>query len=461
MAAIANLDRKMSDAEGLMWRLENDPYLSSAFSNITILDRAPDMERVMRRLDRATLALPRLRQRVQPAPANLSAPTWVDDANFDLRYHVRHIAVPRPGTMRQLLDIASLIACDSFDRTRPLWQFVVIDGLRGGRSALITKLHHTITDGEGGVKLSLEYLDFERDAPEPEPITVVDEPDGADESPSLGSEIVRSVVSGSLRLPLGLVRQLRDILADPTGIPQAGTAAADTVRSVLNQLGDTDKAKSPLWTERSISRRMEVLRAPYGATRDAARRLGGKINTAFLTAAAHAAGAYHDQLGSPVDMLRASMAISTRTESSGGNAFTLARFLVPTSPMPIAERFRIIQETADSARGGSAGPSLDTLAAVAAALPTSVITRLARQQSQTVDFATSNVRGAPIPMFFAGAQMLENYPVGPLGGVAFNLTLLSYNHSLDMGVNIDTAAVAEPALLQRCLSKAFKELVKV
>ncbi|MEO5901515.1 MAG: wax ester/triacylglycerol synthase domain-containing protein, partial [Ilumatobacteraceae bacterium] len=358
MAPIANLDRKMSDAEGLMWRLENDPYLSSAFSNITILDRPPDMDRVMRRLDRATLAFPRLRQRVQPTPANLSAPTWVDDANFDLRFHVRHIAVPKPGTMRQLLDIASLIACDPFDRTRPLWQFVIIDGLRGGKSALITKLHHTIIDGEGGVKLSLEYLDFERDAPEPEPITVVDEPEGDVESPGLGSELVRSVVSGSLRLPLGLVRQLRDILADPTGIPQAGTAAADTVRGVLNQLGDTDKAKSPLWTERSIRRRMEVLRAPYGATRDAARRLGGKINTAFLTAAAHAAGAYHDHLGSPVEMLRASMAISTRTESSGGNAFTLARFLVPTSPMPIAERFRMIQEAADSARGGSGGASL-------------------------------------------------------------------------------------------------------
>src|ERR1700712_844191 len=191
MAAIANLDRKMSDAEGLMWRLETDPYLSSAFSNITILDRAPDMDRVLRRLERATLAFPRLRHRVQPTPANLSAPTWVDDANFDLRFHVRHIAVPKPGTMRQLLDIATLIANDPFDRTRPLWQFVVIDGLRGGKSALITKLHHTIIDGEGGVKLSLEYLDFERDGPEPEPIAVTEEPEGEAEPQSLGSELMR------------------------------------------------------------------------------------------------------------------------------------------------------------------------------------------------------------------------------------------------------------------------------
>ena len=95
---------------------------------------------------------------------------------------------------------------------------------------------------------------------------------------------------------------------------------------------------------------------------------------------------------------------------------------------------------------------------MAATLPTTLITRITRQQAQTVDFATSNVRGAPIPLYIAGARLLENYPVGPLLGVAFNLTLLSYDHSLDMGVNIDTAAVAEPELLRDCLVKAFKAL---
>src|SRR3954454_2291097 len=114
MSDLGTLDRTMSDAEGLMWRLENDPFLSSAFANITILDRRPDMDRLMRRLERATIAFPRLRHRVQPAPGNLSAPTWVDDATFDLAYHVRHIALPKPGTMRQLLDLSSLIAVDQF-----------------------------------------------------------------------------------------------------------------------------------------------------------------------------------------------------------------------------------------------------------------------------------------------------------------------------------------------------------
>jgi WS/DGAT/MGAT family acyltransferase len=456
-----HFDRKMSDAEGLMWRLEKDPHLSSNFANITVLDKAPNFDEFLRRMDRATYAMPRLRQRVQPAPANLTAPMWVDDPNFDLRYHVRHVALPKPGSMRQLLDLASLLACDAFDRTRPLWQFMVVDGLRGGKSALIQKMHHTIIDGEGGVQLSLQFLDFERDVPEPPPldpdlIAAAAEAAAADQ-PS--PDAWRDLVSGSLRMPIGFLRQVKELLADPTGIPGAGSAAADTVRGVMQQLGDTEAARSPLWTKRSLQRRMEVLRAPFGDTRAAAKRLGGTLNTAFLTAAAEAAGRYHREMGSPVDDLRSSMAISTRTAESGANAFSLARMLVPTGDMPIGDRFAAIQAASGAAKEASATASLETLAAVAATLPTSLITRLARQQAHTVDFATSNVRGAPVPMFLSGAQLLENYPVGPLGGVAFNLTLLSYNHSLDMGVNIDTAAVTEPERLHACLVRAFKDLL--
>jgi WS/DGAT/MGAT family acyltransferase len=460
MSELPHLDRKMSDAEGLMWRLEKDPYLSSTFANVTVLDTKPDFARLLRRMERATLAFERLRQRVQSAPVNLSAPVWVDDPQFDIHYHVRHVALPKPGSLRQLLDYASLVAADPFDRTRPLWQFVVVDGLRGGKSALIEKLHHTIADGEGSVQLSLQFLDFERDAPEPPPIDRAAAEHAADTAPP-PHDVLRDLFAGGLRLPIGLVRQVRDLLADPTGIPDAGNAAADTIRGVMSQLTDVEQAHSPLWTERSLQRRIEVLRAPFDTTRAAAKRLGGTLNTAFLAAAAHAAGRYHTELGTPVDHLRASMAVSTRTESSGANAFSLARMMVPTADMPIAERFALVQQATEAARGATSSASLEAISAVAAALPTSLVTRIARQQAQTVDFATSNVRGAPIPLFLAGAQILENYPVGPLAGVAFNLTLLSYNHSLDMGVNIDRAAVTEPELLQRCLQGAFDDLLAV
>lgn len=461
MAKVPNFDRRMTDAEGLMWRLDKDPSLSSTFGNITILDRAPDFDALRRRLDRATVVVPRLHQRVQAAPANLAPPMWVDDAQFDLDYHVRRIALPKPGSLRQLYDLATLIVLDPFERTRPLWEFVVVEGLRGGKAAMIQKLHHTVADGIAGIKLSMQFLDLERHAPEPPPLARPEPQPDADETsgPSAG-EALRDVLAGGLRMPIGLLRQFKDLMSDPTQLPGASAAAADTLRSIVSQLSDVERAHSPLWTARSLRRHLDVLQVPLEPVKDAAKRLGGTLNSAYLTAAADAAGEYHRQLDAPVDTLRASMAISTRTEESGANAFTLARMMVPTSDMPVAERFEIIQGQAAAARTSSNTASLETLAAVAAALPTSLVTRLARQQSQTVDFATSNLRAAPVPVFIAGAEVLANYPIGPLAGVAFNLTTMSYNGSMDIGVHIDAGAVAEPERLRTTLEHAFKRLVK-
>jgi hypothetical protein len=278
-------------------------------------------------------------------------------------------------------------------------------------------------------------------------------------APPNAQDVLRDLVTGSLRLPIGLMRQIKDLLSDPGSIPSASSAALDTVRGVLMQLGETDGGHSPLWTERSLRRQMEVLRTPFRATKQAAQRLGGSLNTAFLSAAADAAGRYHREMGHPVDQLRASMAISTRTEDSGAHPISFARKIVPTGEMYVRDRFTAIQAAATEARESSATASLETLAAVAASLPTTLVTRLVKQQAQTVDFATSNVRGSPVPVFVAGAQLLENYPVGPLAGVAYNLTLLSYNNSLDMGVNIDTAAVTDPELLRTCLEQSFAALL--
>jgi WS/DGAT/MGAT family acyltransferase len=458
MAEVIAADRRMSDAEGLMWRLEKDPYLTSTFATVSVLDRPPDFDRLRARMDRARVAVPRLGWRVQPAPVNLSAPMWVDDPEFDIDLHVRRLALPEPGSMRQLLDLATLIMLDPFERTRPLWQFIVIEGLSRGRAALVQKMHHTITDGEGGVQMALQYLDFARDAPDPEPVTAAPVDEVGPPPPPTTVEAFRDLLVGGFRLPLSVVRQLRELLADPASIPMAGTAAVETIRGVVTQLSDVEQARSPLWRERSLRRRAEVARAPFADTKEAAKRLSGSLNTAFITAAAEAASRYHIELGEPVEQLRASMAVSTRTESSGANAFSLARMMVPTGEMPITERFAAINEIATAAREQGTSASLEVLATVAAALPTTLITRLARQQTQTVDFATSNVRGSPVPVFIAGAQLLENYPIGPLLGVAFNVTMLSYDGSLDMGINVDTAAVAEPDRLAKLLERAFTDL---
>ncbi len=138
-----------------MWRLEKDPHLTSTFGTVSILDRAPDFDTLRARMEHAAIEVPRLRWRVQPNPTDLGSGVWADDPDFDVDLHVRRVALPTPGTRRELLDLASVLLLDPLDRTRPLWQFTVIEGLRGGKAALLSKMHHTVTDGEGGVRMSM------------------------------------------------------------------------------------------------------------------------------------------------------------------------------------------------------------------------------------------------------------------------------------------------------------------
>lgn len=461
MATEIRFDNKMTDAEALMWRIDKDPYLSSTFANLSVLDRAPDFDRLRRRMERATYAIPRLRQRVQSVPAHLTSPLWVEDPDFDIDYHLRRVAVPGPGSMRQVLDLATLIANDPFDRTRPLWQFVVIEGLSDGRAVLLEKLHHTIADGEGSVQLSLQFFDFARDAPEPAPLTTSAQSDSFSQDHGT-SDLWRDVLAGPLKIPMALVKQIRELIADPTQMPAAGAATIETLRALLGQMADIDPAKSPLWTQRSLKRRIDVLKVPFRESREAARLLGGTLNTFLLCAASDAAGRYHREKGSPVSHLRASMAISTRAKGDdGANAFSLARMLVPTGEMSIADRFGEIHRISTEAASGSAANALNAIAAIAGSIPTGVTTRLARLQSQTVDFATSNVKGTPQSVYVAGAEILSNYPVGPLGGVAFNLTLLSHVGNLDMGLNMDAMAVQDGDLLTECLESSFRDLLSL
>ncbi|HET9547875.1 MAG TPA: wax ester/triacylglycerol synthase domain-containing protein [Desertimonas sp.] len=449
-------DRQMSDAEALMWRVEKDPFLASTFGAVTILDRPPDFDRLRARMESAVHAVARLGWRVQPIPTGLGTPMWADDPDFDIDLHVRRVALPAPGTLRQLLDLATVFVLDPLDRTRPLWQFLVVEGLANGKAALITKMHHTITDGVNGIRMSMQYFDLSRNATEPAGGTVSAQ-QAAPLPPPTPVDSALSYVHATFRLPISIARQVGELLADPTAIPAAGSAAVDGIRGALTQLSDSDAARSPLWTNRSMRRRLELARAPLASTKAAAKRLGGSINVAFLTAVAEAAHHYHVIKGSPIDELRASMAVSTRTKDSGANAFGLVKLLVPTGEMSIAERFGRIAEATTAIKAG--GPaSMDALAVITSALPTSLLTRVARQQAQTVDFATSNLRTSPVPTYIAGAKALQTYAVGPLGGVAFNITMLSYVKHLDMGIHIDAAAVADPALLARLVEEAFGRL---
>jgi WS/DGAT/MGAT family acyltransferase len=457
-------ERRMSDVEALMWNLEKDPYLASTFANVTVLDGPPDRGRLRSRLAHAVTVVPRLRQRVMPALGRLAPPEWQDDPDFDLDYHIKHIALPHPATERTLYDLAADLAAAPLDRTRPLWEFTIIDGLEGGRAALLQKIHHTVTDGQGGVRMSAEFLDFSREGqPDAAPEPAAETEPSAQPAQNIFTTAAETA-SHNLRRGLGASRRAAegavDLLRHPERIPATGLEAVASVQSLARQAAVTDHAHSPLWTERSLRRYFDVLRITLDDTKRASKALGGSVNDLFVAGAAGAAGAYHRAKGVDVDELRISMPVSTRTDRSmGGNAFTPARLLVPVGLTDPVERFAAIRDRLTVTKGERSLTMASSFAGLVNMLPTSVLVRFARQQTETVDFATSNVRGAPFDLYVGGAKILGNYPMGPTGGTAFNLTVLSSSGSLDMGLNIDAAAVEDPNLLRSCLEDSYAELL--
>ncbi len=452
---MSTINPQMNDTEALIWRCESDPYLLSTFTNITLLDQPIEYERFVERMERATYIIPKLRQRVYEMPGT-TPPIWVTDTDFDINYHIRHISLPAPGSMRQLLDLGASLLSDPFDRARPLWQFTVIDGLSGGRSALMYKLHHTIADGEGTVALVLQFLDLERN-PEPPPpiddetkarvIAMAPMPSGA---PS-------DVLSGAISSPLSLLNYAKEFLNKPQDAAASVTSAITNVQQLLQQVTDVDPARSPLWNRRSLRRYLEVARVSHEKARAVADHLGGTLNTVFVTAIAQASAAYHLERGTNVESLRTSMAVSTRTDIQQSNAFSLVTVMAPTADMPIVERYAAIKELLENVKNSDVS-LLEKAAKYASLVPTSVATRIARAQGQSIDFGTSNVKGADFPVFIAGAKLLQNHPFGPLAGSAFNVTLLSYDGHLDMGIHIDNGAISDPEALRAHIERAFDEL---
>lgn len=452
----------MSDLESLMWTLQSDPHLSSNFANISFLDRSPDVDLLRRRMWRASRRYPRLRRRIVPGVGPIT-PAWVDDPDFDLDHHIRRVNLPAGSDDTDACALASELEARPFDPMRPLWEFTVIDGLPDGRAAMVQKFHHTITDGEGGIRMSLEFIDLERNPPEPPPLDDGPPPSAAASSSfGLADTVVRTA-GGALRQVQERVSSAADQVRHPTqlaavlgGLP--GESAA-LVRSMVRQFGVTGSHLSPLWTERTLDRALVVFDVPLDEVKDSAHRLGGSVNDLFVAAAAGGAGTYHRERGIEVGELRISMPVSTRTgRDGGGNSFAPTRVTVPVGPDP-RRSFAEIHERLATTKSERSMGLFAALAGAGKLVPRPVLVRVARQQVMTVDFTTSNLRAAPFDLFIAGALMEGNYPLGPIMGTAWNLTTMSYRGQLNLGLHVDTGAVEDPWALAVAIRRSFDELL--
>jgi diacylglycerol O-acyltransferase len=450
---------RMSDLEALMWTLDKDPHLSSNFACLTLLDSMPDIDRLRDRLERASRLIPHLRSRVNPSVARMAPPSWTEDRSFDIVHHVRAVALPKPGSRAQLHELAATLAGDPFDRSRPLWEFVLVDGLDDGGAAMIWKLHHTISDGIGGVRMSEQFLDIERDAPPPPDLEPAAEPGPEPTFTDNAIDTVRHNVRRSADSVEHVSRAAWDATVHPSRWIRVGPDAVRMSRSLTKQLTTSTRPFSSLWTDRSLRHGFETLSVPFDQAKSAAAVLGGSLNDFFVAGVGSAVARYHAEHDAPVDFARMAMPVSTRSDrTAAGNSFAPLRLKLPLHVDPV-EQFHLVHETLDTGKGDPLIGAIEGLSGLLNLLPTSVLVRVARAQAEAIDFATSNVRAAPFELFVAGAALRGTYPIGPLAGSAFNVTLMSYHGSLDMGLHVDLAAIPDPSGLRALLETCFQELI--
>jgi diacylglycerol O-acyltransferase len=257
------------------------------------------------------------------------------------------------------------------------------------------------------------------------------------------------------------VGQLRAAAANPTAI---AAGAVDGVASLARMLKPAFAPLSPIMTGRSLSARFDVVSAPLAELKAAAKKAEGRLNDAFVAGIAGGLARYHDRRGASVDALRMSMPINIRDAASevmGGNQFVPARFPVPMNIADPLERMRQVRDLVAEQRAEPALAFTGAIAGILNRLPTGITTQIFGGMLKGMDFVTSNVPGAPIPVYLAGAHVEANYALGPLSGAAINATLLSHLDDVFIGINSDPAAVPDPELLVECLEESFEEIRKI
>jgi diacylglycerol O-acyltransferase len=461
---------ELSPLDYLMHRGESHPATRSAFLNLEILDGPADWGRLREAMDRASRVVIRMRQKVVIPPLPATPPRWVVDPDFDLDYHLRRVALPAPGTLRQLLDLAEVTLQSPLDTSRALWEAVYVEGLEDGsgiRSALLTKLSHAVTDGLGGIALFEQVYDTERD-PEPRPMPPVPIPRDLS-----GNDLLRR----SLRqLPETTFAAGQRLLGRTAGtaarlITQPGATVTEAVRfadSARRMLSPPPAEPSPLLRRRSLVSRTVVLELPLADLRAAAKAVvvsGGRtasVNDAYLAALCGGLGRYHEVLGVPVDALPLALPVSLRSadDPASGNRFTGVTIAAPVGESDPVERMRQVREQVIARRSEPAIDVISRLAPVLSLLPDEALYEVVSRVTPA-DVQASNVPGYAQETFLAGARVDRQYGLGPLPRVGMMAILISRAGTCTVAFRYDTASFTATDQLEKCLQAGFDEIVEL
>jgi WS/DGAT/MGAT family acyltransferase len=407
------------------------------------------------------------RRRLVEVPLGLDLPYWIDDPDFDLDFHVRHHAVPPPGDDHQLADVVSRIIARPLDRSRPLWELYVIEGLRGGRIAQLTKVHHATIDGASGAEMLTRLLDRDPAArPTADLATWPTEPIPSDEA------LLRRTALAYLRRPekfvrlnVRMVRQLANSsgsagvrsLADLAAQPLPGPLG-DLLRRRLRAgygtevdrppaLPPTRAPKTPWNHTITPHRRFAFTTIPLADAKRVKTALGTTFNDVVLALCAGTLRRYLESHGAlPEEPLIAMVPVSIRTGDEAdpySNRVSLMLANLATDEPDPVDRLIKIQASMNSAKEMHAAMPASLLQDYTLFAPPAVAARAMRLVSRTrvadrmnppFNVVISNVPGPSYPLYSAGAELLHFYPVSTLtDGQGLNMTVQSYNGRLDFG----------------------------
>ena len=443
--------------DALLLKGDADPSTRAIMNAALVLSSAPDSDALGEAFERASRAVPRMRQRVVDGGWSWGRATWVPDNAFDVKGHVREVGAPGDRTVSAVLAMASSFATAPFDQARPLWDATLVTGVEGGRAVLLLRVHHAIADGVRALHMMANLLDLE-----PHP--------SRDELPALeqrGSGI-RAVGERWMRTTSQVMSTRQDradslarLMLEASWRPRETISGAGRyARSVLRTYAQGGADPSPLLRSRSRARRFAVLEFPLTQVREVGNAHAATVNDVFMAGLLGGLRTYQERMGVPVGDLPVAFPINVAADAShdSGNHFSAGVIPGPCSLQDPVERLQAVHGLVSARR---AEPGVDAplrLAPLLHQVPSRLATTALTAYARRVDLQASNIIGPECAVYLAGAQVERFYAFGPLPGIPLMAVLVSYEGTCTVGFTIDPAAVTDPELLLDCTLSAFRDL---
>ncbi len=388
--------------------------------------------------------VPRFRQKVMFVPFNVGLPVWVDDEHFDINFHLRRAALPAPGGRRELADYIQRVHSRPLDRSKPLWEMYLIEGLEDGHVAVFTKSHHAMIDGMSGIDIATVLFDF---APEPRHVEPEAEwqPDPEPNSRDLFVNALAEQITHPVKSALqnaALVAQTPQVALGKIG---------DMVGGIASLLAAGTAPKSPFNVSIGPNRRFAMAEVPVSDAKLIKNALGGTVNDVVLAAVGGGLNRLLRNRGISTSgmSLRAMVPVSTRDESQRmamGNRVASIFVDIPIGAADAASRLRKITASTKDLKSSHQAVAAGALMGIGAWAPPTLHGLAARlvARQRFVNLVVSNVPGPQIPLYLCGAKQLVTYPVMPLGeNVALSIAVTSLSGVMGFGFTGDWDALPD------------------